>query len=49
MTNELNYLIIMENKITIPKPCNKDWNSMSPNKKGRFCNSCSKTVIDLQK
>jgi hypothetical protein len=39
----------MENKITIPKPCNKNWNSMSPDKNGRFCNSCNKTVIDFTK
>ena len=39
----------MENKITIPKPCNENWNSMSPNKNGRFCNSCNKTVIDFTK
>lgn len=39
----------MENKISIPKPCNENWNSMSPDKNGRFCNSCSKTVIDFTK
>jgi hypothetical protein len=39
----------MENKITIPKPCSQNWNSMIPNKEGRFCNSCSKTVIDFTK
>lgn len=39
----------MENKIIIPKPCNENWNSMSPNKNGRFCNSCNKTVIDFTK
>ncbi len=39
----------MENKITIPKPCNENWNSMSPDKNGRFCNSCNKTVIDFTK
>ena len=39
----------MENKISIPKPCNENWNSMSPNKNGRFCNSCNKTVIDFTK
>jgi len=39
----------MENQITIPKPCNQNWNSMLLNKEGRFCNSCSKTVIDFTK
>lgn len=34
-------------KITIPKPCNEDWNEMTPNKEGRFCMHCSKTVIDF--
>ena len=35
--------------IKIPEPCSKDWNTMTPNKKGRFCNACSKTVIDFTK
>ncbi|MEP1490531.1 MAG: energy transducer TonB [Algibacter sp.] len=35
--------------ISIPKPCHEDWNQMSPKQKGRFCNSCSKTVIDFTK
>jgi hypothetical protein len=39
----------MENRINIPKPCNENWNSMSPNDTGRFCNSCSKTVVDFTK
>lgn len=39
----------MEKKINIPKPCNQNWNSMMPNKNGRFCNSCSKTVVDFTK
>ncbi|CAD0000768.1 hypothetical protein [Flavobacterium chungangense] len=39
----------MENKISIPKPCNENWNSMSPDKNGRFCSSCNKTVIDFTK
>ena len=39
----------MENKISIPKPCSENWNSMSPNKNGRFCNTCDKTVIDFTK
>lgn len=39
----------MENQINVPKPCSQNWNSMIPNKDGRFCNSCSKTVIDFTK
>lgn len=34
-------------KITIPKPCHKDWNAMTPNQQGRYCNSCAKTVTDF--
>jgi len=33
----------------IPNPCHKDWNQMTPNEKGRFCASCSKTVVDFTK
>lgn len=39
----------MENQINVPKPCSQNWNSMLPNKDGRFCNSCSKTVVDFTK
>ncbi|WP_244248495.1 hypothetical protein [Flavobacterium foetidum] len=35
------------NKISIPKPCHEDWNKMTPNENGRFCMSCSKTVVDF--
>ncbi|GAL79736.1 hypothetical protein JCM19274_3148 [Algibacter lectus] len=35
--------------ISIPKPCHENWNNMIPEEKGRFCNSCSKTVIDFTK
>ena len=37
----------MENKISIPKPCHEDWNAMLPEEQGRFCLSCSKTVVDF--
>lgn len=34
-------------KISIPEPCSEDWNKMTPNGNGRFCMSCSKTVVDF--
>jgi hypothetical protein len=34
-------------QITIPTPCHEDWNTMSPQEKGRFCDKCSKTVQDF--
>lgn len=37
----------MTSYISIPKPCHEDWNSMNPNQEGKFCSSCSKTVVDF--
>lgn len=34
-------------KYTIEEPCHEDWNQMKPEAKGRFCESCSKTVVDF--
>ncbi|WP_264552414.1 energy transducer TonB [Flavobacterium sp. N2038] len=34
-------------KLSIPEPCTENWEKMIPNQKGRFCLSCSKTVIDF--
>ncbi|MFH7003829.1 energy transducer TonB [Flavobacterium bizetiae] len=34
-------------KITIPEPCHEDWNKMTRSENGRFCLSCSKTVVDF--
>lgn len=36
-----------KHKISIPEPCHEDWNKMTPNDNGRFCMSCSKTVVDF--
>lgn len=34
-------------KVHIPIPCHENWQKMSVNKKGRFCNVCDKTVVDF--
>ncbi|OCA77990.1 hypothetical protein BBH99_10030 [Chryseobacterium contaminans] len=31
----------------IPEPCSENWESMSPQEKGRFCSVCKKCVIDF--
>jgi hypothetical protein len=36
-------------KISIPNPCHEDWSKMTSKEKGRFCQSCSKTVVDFTK
>lgn len=33
--------------LTIPEPCTQNWNDMTPNSKGRHCDSCQKTVVDF--
>lgn len=42
----LSQILIMKN-IYIPKPCSENWESMSPQEKGKFCSVCSKCVIDF--
>lgn len=36
-------------KFSIAEPCHQDWNFMTPNEQGKFCDHCSKTVIDFTK
>jgi hypothetical protein len=33
--------------LSIHEPCNQAWDAMTETEKGRFCNSCSKTVVDF--
>lgn len=33
--------------VRIPEPCHEDWNKMTVDEKGRFCNVCSKSVVDF--
>ncbi len=37
----------MKYKITIPKPCSENWDSMTSAEKGRHCAVCDKTVHDF--
>jgi hypothetical protein len=37
----------MSIKLTIPEPCHENWQNMQPNKDGRHCLSCQKTVVDF--
>lgn len=34
-------------QLVITNPCSENWDAMSPNSKGRFCDSCQKSVIDF--
>ncbi|MCX6294364.1 MAG: hypothetical protein NT127_08745 [Sphingobacteriales bacterium] len=39
----------MSEKIKIPNLCNEDWNKMTPNDNGSFCDTCKLTVVDFTK
>lgn len=39
----------MSNDIRIPNLCNENWNKMTPNDNGRFCDTCKLTVVDFTK
>lgn len=34
-------------QLLIHNPCHEQWGDMQPDKEGRFCGSCQKTVVDL--
>lgn len=34
-------------QLSIPEPCHEDWQNMNPTEQGRFCNACSKQVVDF--
>ncbi|MBL0057183.1 MAG: hypothetical protein IPP31_13585 [Chitinophagaceae bacterium] len=34
-------------QLSIPEPCHENWQQMTPTEQGRFCNACSKEVIDF--
>jgi len=34
-------------KVNIPDKCHENWNEMTANEKGRFCQNCQKTVVDF--
>ncbi len=36
-----------ETYLHIPQPCHENWDKMSPAQQGRFCQQCSKTVVDF--
>lgn len=46
-----NQTIVMNSKnemaVYIPKPCHESWDNMSPTQKGKFCNACTKEVVDF--
>lgn len=35
--------------LTIPEPCQEQWQKMTPTEQGRFCQACAKEVIDFSR
>jgi hypothetical protein len=33
--------------LQIPEPCHENWHNMLPTEQGKFCNACSKQVVDF--
>lgn len=44
-----NFMKSTDFQIQIPKPCDANWNEMTPNEQGKFCSLCDKTVVDFTK
>ena len=38
---------MQKTNIVIPNPCKANWEKMTPDSNGKFCDSCSKTVVDF--
>lgn len=38
-----------QKSLVIANPCHENWNKMTPTEKGKFCQSCSKEVVDFTK
>jgi hypothetical protein len=34
-------------QLSIPEPCHENWDAMTPETQGRFCQSCAKVVVDF--
>lgn len=34
-------------QLTVPNPCNENWDNMTPDDNGRHCSKCAKKVIDF--
>lgn len=34
-------------QLSIPEPCHENWHYMTPTEQGRFCNACTKEVVDF--
>jgi hypothetical protein len=46
-SNLLKLTAMYQLQLVIPEPCHEDWEKMTPNEQGKFCNSCAKSVIDF--